>query len=96
MATTRGHRSSACMSIRRKYLGALEIENAAGWLRALLSRISRAFGASRIFCYSSWIIIKPLIADPNLLQLERVSSEPDRITLIVKTKSKQALCPPHL
>ena len=37
--------------------------------------------------------IKPLFADPNLLHLERVSSEPDRITLIVKTKSKQALCP---
>src|SRR5215467_1160080 len=37
--------------------------------------------------------IKPLFADPNLLHLERVSSEPDRITIIVKTKSKQALCP---
>src|SRR5262245_25462177 len=37
--------------------------------------------------------IKPLFADPNLLHLEHVSSEPDRITLIVKTKSKQALCP---
>jgi transposase len=37
--------------------------------------------------------IKSLFADPNLLHLERVSSEPDRITLIVKTKSKQALCP---
>src|SRR5262249_47603335 len=37
--------------------------------------------------------IKPLFADPNLLHLERVSSEPDRITIIVKTKSKRALCP---
>jgi transposase len=37
--------------------------------------------------------IKPLFADPNLLHLERVSSETDRITIIVKTKSKQALCP---
>src|SRR5215813_10164839 len=37
--------------------------------------------------------IKPLFADPNLLHLERVFSEPDRITIIVKTKSKQALCP---
>jgi transposase len=37
--------------------------------------------------------IKPLFADPNLLHLERVSSEPDLITIIVKTKSKQALCP---
>src|SRR5262245_50339583 len=37
--------------------------------------------------------IKPLFADPNLLHLERVSSEPDRITIIVKTGSKQALCP---
>src|SRR5262245_66016507 len=37
--------------------------------------------------------IKSLFADPNLLQLERVSSEPDLITIIVKTKSKQALCP---
>src|SRR5262245_32549446 len=38
--------------------------------------------------------IKPLFADPNLLHLERVSTEPDRITLIVKTKPKQAPCPP--
>jgi transposase len=37
--------------------------------------------------------IKPLFSDPDLLHLERVSSEPDRITLIVKTKSRQALCP---
>src|SRR5262245_13926209 len=37
--------------------------------------------------------IKPLFADPNLLHLERLSSEPDLITIIVKTKSKQALCP---
>jgi len=37
--------------------------------------------------------IKPLFADPNLLHLERISSEPDLITIIVKTKSKQALCP---
>src|SRR5215470_17064455 len=37
--------------------------------------------------------INPLFADPNLLHLERISSEPDRITIIVKTKSKQALCP---
>src|SRR5262249_6183636 len=37
--------------------------------------------------------IKPLFADPNLLHLERVSSEPGLITIIVKTKSKQALCP---
>jgi len=34
--------------------------------------------------------IKPLFADPNLIHLERVSSEPNRITLIVKTKSTQA------
>jgi len=31
--------------------------------------------------------INPLFADPNLLHLERISSEPDRITIIVKTKS---------
>src|SRR5262249_10697760 len=37
--------------------------------------------------------VKPLFADPNLLHLERVSSEPDLITIIVKTKSKQVLCP---
>jgi transposase len=37
--------------------------------------------------------IKPLFADPNLIHLERVLSEPDLITIIVKTKSKQALCP---
>lgn len=37
--------------------------------------------------------IKPLFADPNLLHLERISSKPGRITIIVKTKSKQALCP---
>jgi transposase len=37
--------------------------------------------------------IKPLFADPNLLYLERFLSEPDLITIIVKTKSKQALCP---
>src|SRR5262249_5073552 len=37
--------------------------------------------------------IKPLFADPNLLHLERISSEPDLITIIVKTKSKRALCP---
>jgi len=37
--------------------------------------------------------IKPLFADPNLLHLERVSSEPGLITIIVKTKSKQAHCP---
>jgi hypothetical protein len=37
--------------------------------------------------------IKPLFANPNLLHSERVSSEPDRITIIVKTKSKQALYP---
>src|SRR5215813_6327625 len=37
--------------------------------------------------------IKPLFADPNLLHLERVSSKPGLITIIVKTKSKQALCP---
>jgi hypothetical protein len=36
--------------------------------------------------------IKPLFADPNLLHLERISSEPGLITIIVKTKSKQALC----
>src|SRR5262249_28477721 len=34
-----------------------------------------------------------LFADPNLLQLERIRSEPDRITLIVKTAPKPALCP---
>jgi len=39
--------------------------------------------------------IKPLFADPNLLHLERISSEPDLITIIVKTKSKQALCLQH-
>jgi transposase len=37
--------------------------------------------------------IKPLFADPSLLHLERVSSEPDWITYIVKTKPKQALRP---
>jgi transposase len=37
--------------------------------------------------------IKPLFADPNLLHLERVSSEPDLITIIVKTQSKQTHCP---
>jgi transposase len=37
--------------------------------------------------------IAPLFADPNLLLLERVSSEPDRITLIVKTAPRQSLCP---
>jgi transposase len=37
--------------------------------------------------------IKLLFADPNLLHLEHVFSEPDRITIIVKTKSKQVLCP---
>src|SRR5215470_8947317 len=35
----------------------------------------------------------PLFADPNLLHLERVSSEPDRITLIMKTAQRPALCP---
>ncbi|MCI0392412.1 MAG: ISL3 family transposase [Acidobacteria bacterium] len=34
-----------------------------------------------------------LFADPNLLQLERVSSEPDRITLTVKTAPRSAPCP---
>jgi transposase len=34
-----------------------------------------------------------LFADPSLLQLERVSSEPERITLIVKTTPRPALCP---
>ena len=34
-----------------------------------------------------------LFANPNLLQLEHISSEPNRTTLIVKTKSRQALCP---
>src|SRR5262245_19456356 len=37
--------------------------------------------------------IKPLFADPNLLHLECISSKPDLITIIVKTRSKQALCP---
>src|SRR5262245_25947047 len=37
--------------------------------------------------------IKPPFADPNLLHVERASSDPDLITIIVKTKSKQALCP---
>jgi transposase len=37
--------------------------------------------------------IKSLFADPNLLHLERVSSEPDLITIIVKTKPRQAHCP---
>ncbi len=36
--------------------------------------------------------IKPLFADPNHLHLERISSEPGLITIIVKTKSTQALC----
>jgi transposase len=35
----------------------------------------------------------PLFVDPNLLHLERVQSEPDRITLIVKTAPRPALCP---
>jgi hypothetical protein len=39
--------------------------------------------------------IKLLFADPNLLHLERAFSEPDRITIIVETKSKQALCPQY-
>src|SRR5882672_9067486 len=34
-----------------------------------------------------------LFADPNLLQVERVSSEPEQITLIVKTAPRPALCP---
>jgi transposase len=34
-----------------------------------------------------------LFVDPNLLRLERVQSEPDRITLIVKTAPRPALCP---
>jgi len=34
-----------------------------------------------------------LFVDPNLLRLERVQSEPDRITLIVKTALRPALCP---
>src|SRR5499426_3284494 len=34
-----------------------------------------------------------LFVDPNLLRLERVQSEPDRITLIVKTALRSALCP---
>ena len=37
--------------------------------------------------------IESLFADPNLLQLERISFESDRITLIVKTAPKSALCP---
>jgi transposase len=36
--------------------------------------------------------IKPLFADTNHLHLERISSEPGLITIIMKTKSKQALC----
>src|SRR5262245_56207481 len=46
------------------------------------SRFTRAFGASRIFCYSSWMSVKSLFADPNILQVERISSEPDRPSLI--------------
>jgi transposase len=34
-----------------------------------------------------------LFVDPNLLRVERVQSEPDRITLIVKTAPRPALCP---
>src|SRR5262245_40278194 len=37
--------------------------------------------------------IESLFADPNLLQLERACSEPDRITLILKTAPRPALCP---
>jgi transposase len=37
--------------------------------------------------------IASLFADPNLLHLERISSESDRITLIVKTMPRQAICP---
>src|SRR5262245_52194308 len=37
--------------------------------------------------------IVPLFADPNLLHLERVSSETDRITLIMKTAPKPSFCP---
>jgi hypothetical protein len=55
--------------------------------------ISRAFGANEIFCYSFLMNTALLFADPNLLQLERVSSNPDLITIILKTKSKQAHCP---
>jgi zinc-finger of transposase IS204/IS1001/IS1096/IS1165 len=34
-----------------------------------------------------------LFTDPNLLQVERVSSEPEQITLTVKTEPRPALCP---
>ncbi len=34
-----------------------------------------------------------LFADPNLLQLEHISSEPERITLVVKTRPRPASCP---
>jgi transposase len=34
-----------------------------------------------------------LFADPNLLRVERVSSKPELVTLIVKTAPKPALCP---
>src|SRR5215813_6482438 len=37
--------------------------------------------------------IAPIFVDPNLLHLERVRSEPDRITLIMKTAPRPALCP---
>jgi len=50
-----------------------------------LKWLSRAFGANKIFCYSFLMNTASLFADPNLLQLERVFSEPEQITLIVKT-----------
>src|SRR5262245_8528874 len=56
-------------------------------------RLSRAFGANKIFCYTFLMNIASLFADPNLLQLEHASSEPERITLIVKTVSRPSLCP---
>jgi transposase len=37
--------------------------------------------------------VAPLFADPKFLRLERVPSEPDGITLIVKTAPKARLCP---
>src|SRR5262249_51345544 len=56
-------------------------------------RISRAFGANEIFCYSFLMNTALLFADPNLLHLERVTSERDRVTLIVKTAPRLAPCP---
>jgi hypothetical protein len=63
--------------------------NADSWQRSFwkwaISRLSRAFGANKIFCYSFLMNTASLFADPDLLQQERVSAGPERITLIVKT-----------